>query len=155
MDISHSCRRSYILLLVLSYSSVFVLASNMNISNDARSSDANSTFKSQTTSTDYGTDMGKEYIMCTESNMEQPWVLSCKKPKEVIKKINFADYGSPSGKCEHYRRGNCGPKTTMEVAKKNCLGKNLCVFVVSDEMFGTSHCNKEAKFFIQVTCTKA
>lgn len=118
MDISHSRRRGYILLLVLSYSSVFGLASNTNISNDARSRDTNSTFKSETTSTSYGTDMGKEYIMCTESNMELPWVLSCEKPKEVIKRINFADYGNPSGECEHYKRGNCGAKTTMQVVKK-------------------------------------
>ncbi|CAN7135537.1 unnamed protein product [Brassica rapa subsp. narinosa] len=136
MDTTHSCRRGYILLLVLSYSSVFGLASNMSISNDTSGNKTDSFFESQSTSTEWGTDMGDKYIMCTESNMEIPWMISCKKSKEVFTRINFADYGNPSGKCEHYRHGNCGAKTTMEVAKKNCLGKHQCVFKVSDEMFG-------------------
>ncbi|CAF2268129.1 unnamed protein product [Brassica napus] len=138
MDTTHSCRRGYILLLVLSYSSVFGLASNMSISNDTSGNKTDSFFESQSTSTEWGTDMGDKYIMCTESNMEIPWMISCKKSKEVFTRINFADYGNPSGKCEHYRHGNCGAKTTMEVAKKNCLGKHQCVFKVSDEMFGKS-----------------
>ncbi|KAF8117296.1 hypothetical protein N665_0011s0020 [Sinapis alba] len=150
MDTSHSRRGSYILLLVLSYSSVFGLASN-----DASGNKNDSTFKSESTSTGWGRDMGKQYIMCTESNMEMPWTTSCNKSKDVVTRINFADYGNPSGKCEHYRHGKCGSKYTMEVAKKNCLGKHMCVFVVSDEMFGTSHCTKDIKFFIQYTCTKA
>ncbi|KAL0772937.1 hypothetical protein Bca101_038088 [Brassica carinata] len=118
MDTTHSCRRGYILLLVLSYSSVFGLASNMSISNDTSGNKTDSFFESQRTSTEWGTDMGNKYIMCTESNMEIPWMISCNKSKDVFTRINFADYGNPSGKCEHYRHGNCGSKTTMEVAKK-------------------------------------
>ena len=118
MDTTHSCRRGYILLLVLSYSSVFGLASNMSISNDTSGNKTDSFFESQRTSTEWGTDMGNKYIMCTESNMDIPWMISCNKSKEVFTRINFADYGNPSGKCEHYRHGNCGAKTTMEVAKK-------------------------------------
>ncbi|WZY88041.1 hypothetical protein YC2023_044776 [Brassica napus] len=119
MDASHSRRRGYISLLVISYSYVFGLASNLNISNDARGSKIEIT-NSRSSSTDYGTDMGKQYIMCTESNLQDPWVLSCKESKDVVTRINFADYGNPSGKCEHYRHGNCGAKATMHVVKE-CL----------------------------------
>lgn len=119
MDTSHSRRQGYIFLLVLSYSSVLGLASNMNISsNDARGNKTDSFFEDQYTYTHYGTDMGKEYIVCAESTMEYPWVLGCNKSKEVFTKINFADYGDPSGKCEHYRHGNCGAETAFKVAKK-------------------------------------
>ncbi|CAN7015174.1 unnamed protein product [Brassica oleracea var. botrytis] len=154
MDASHSRRRAYISLLVISYSYVFGLASNLNISNDARGSKIEIT-NSRSSSTDYGTDMGKQYIMCTESNLQDPWVLSCKTSKDVVTRINFADYGNPSGKCEHYRHGNCGAKATMDVVKKNCLGKHNCVIIDNDEMFGASHCNKDIKFTVQYTCTKA
>ncbi|KAL0772934.1 hypothetical protein Bca101_038085 [Brassica carinata] len=153
MDASHSRRRAYISLLVISYSYVFGLASNLNISNDARGSKIEIT-NSRSSSTDYGTDMGKQYIMCTESNLQDPWVLSCKTSKDVVTRINFADYGNPSGKCEHYRHGNCGAKATMDVVKKNCLGKHKCVIIDNDEMFGASHCNKDIKFIVQYTCTK-
>lgn len=114
MNTLHSHRLGYILLLVIFHSSVFGLVSNKNIS-----SDADSTFKSQTAYTHYGKDMGKEYIMCTEANIELPWKLSCtRESKDVVTKINFADYGNPSGKCEHYKHGNCGASTTMKVVKK-------------------------------------
>ncbi|CAH8320516.1 unnamed protein product [Eruca vesicaria subsp. sativa] len=174
MDILHSRRRGYILLLVLSYFSVFGFASSMNISNDARGSKADDDdmpFIPEAGSTDYGTDTGKEYIVCSESNITAPWDIGCQKTskdndvktskdkdaktsKDIITKINFADYGNPSGKCEHYRHGKCGSPYTMKVVRKNCLGRHKCVFVVTDEMFGRAYCPKDVKFFLQITCTR-
>ncbi|CAH8320504.1 unnamed protein product [Eruca vesicaria subsp. sativa] len=157
MDTSHFRRRCFILLIVLFYSSVFNLASNMDISDDARGRKINSTPKRFLGSTvDNGTDTGDGYILCAEADLELPMLdFNCyQTPKGVIKKINFVDYGNPSGKCEHYRHGNCGAKTAMNVVKKNCLGKGRCLLLVSDEMFGPSHCSKDIKLFVQVTCTK-
>ena len=117
MDASHSRRRGYISLLVISYSYVFGLASNLNISNDARGSKIEIT-NSRSSSTDYGTDMGKQYIMCTESNLQDPWVLSCKTSKDVVTRINFADYGNPISGCKDNRHGNCSAPAALRVVKK-------------------------------------
>ncbi|KAL0898166.1 hypothetical protein Bca101_082127 [Brassica carinata] len=101
-------------------------------------------------------DMGNEYIRCAEADLEIPEMdISCDKTsKDVVRNINFADYGNPSGKCEHYKHGNCRASDTLRIVKKNCLGKHKCVLLVSDEMFGTSHCNKDIQLIVQFTCTK-
>ncbi|CAN7057652.1 hypothetical protein BRARA_D00554 [Brassica rapa] len=157
MDTSHCHYRGYIVLVFLFYSFVFGLASNIDISDDAKGSKTNSTPRRFLSNSIYhGKDMGKEYIRCAESDLEIPQMdISCEKTsKDVVRNINFADYGNPSGKCEHYRHGNCGASNTLRIVKKNCLGKHKCVLLVSDEMFGTSHCNKDIQLFVQVTCTK-
>ncbi|KAL0725873.1 hypothetical protein Bca4012_040472 [Brassica carinata] len=157
MDTSHCRCRGYILLVFLFCSFVFGLASNIDISDDARGSKTSTTpNRFLSNSNQNSTDMGKEYIECAEADLEFPHMyISCDKTsKDVVRNINFADYGNPSGKCEHYRHGNCGASNTLRIVKKNCLGKHRCVLLVSDEMFGTSRCNKDFKLFVQVTCAK-
>ncbi|XP_010507417.1 PREDICTED: beta-galactosidase 15-like [Camelina sativa] len=73
----------------------------------------------------------------------------------IITKINFADYGNPTGTCEHFRDGNCGAPATLRLVKKNCLGKKpKCVFLVTDEVFGPSHCKGPPTLAVDATCTK-
>ncbi|KAF8117294.1 hypothetical protein N665_0011s0018 [Sinapis alba] len=157
MDTLHCRCKGYILPVFLFYSFVFGLASNIDTSDDARSNKTNSAPKRSLRNSNYdGKDMGKIYIRCAESDLKLPSMrISCDETsKDVVRNINFADYGSPSGKCEHYRHGNCGAKDTLRIVKKNCLGKHTCVLLVSDEMFGASHCTKDIQLFVQVTCTK-
>ena len=121
MDTSHCHYRGYIVLVFLFYSFVFGLASNIDISDDAKGSKTNSTPRRFLSNSIYhGKDMGKEYIRCAESDLEIPQMdISCEKTsKDVVRNINFADYGNPSGKCEHYRHGNCGASNTLRIVKK-------------------------------------
>ncbi|CAH8320503.1 unnamed protein product [Eruca vesicaria subsp. sativa] len=83
--------------------------------------------------------------------------LSChESPKSIIKKINFADYGNPSDceKNKKSRHGNCGAAATLRVVEQNCLGKHNCALIISDEMFGPSHCKRDFRLTVEYTCTK-
>ncbi|CAH2064257.1 unnamed protein product [Thlaspi arvense] len=81
--------------------------------------------------------------------------ISCDKPKYVITKITFAEYGNPTGTCGDFRHGNCSAPATLRLVKKNCLGKPKCVLLVTDEMFGPSHCKGAPMLAVQATCTIA
>ncbi|CAH2064258.1 unnamed protein product [Thlaspi arvense] len=72
----------------------------------------------------------------------------------VITKIDFADYGNPTGKCQEFRHCNCGAPATLRLVKKNCLGKNTCALFATDKMFGPSHCKGVPKLAVEATCTK-
>ncbi|KAF3557488.1 hypothetical protein F2Q69_00014819 [Brassica cretica] len=146
MDTSHCHYQGYILLLVLLYSSMFDVASNIHISSDARGSKTDSN--------------PKQYVNCGNYEVERRrMTVSCSKSAEyIITKINFADYGNPTGCSEEHkvsRHGNCGAPDTLRIVKKNCLGKHKCELYVSDEMFGPSHCKKDIKLIVVFTCTKA
>lgn len=110
MDTSHCHYRSSILLLILSYLSMFDLASNMDISSDARGNKTDSN--------------PREYTDCGRYGVERMdhMTVSCSQfPGYIITKINFADYGNPTG-CEEnekvFRHGNCGAPATLRIVKK-------------------------------------
>ncbi|KAF8104309.1 hypothetical protein N665_0175s0035 [Sinapis alba] len=157
MDTSYCRYRDYyILLLVLFYSSMFDLASNMDISSDARGIKSDSNLKRFLSNSSHK--HGKDYLRCQteEADMDQMSVACDGSLKDIITKINFADYGNPTG-CEDNkdsRHGNCGARDTLRLVKKNCLGKHSCELLISDEMFGPSHCKKDIKLTIEFTCTK-
>ncbi|EOA25947.1 hypothetical protein CARUB_v10019336mg [Capsella rubella] len=161
MDTSHSCRcyHGFVLLLVLIYSSVFGFSSKIdargikiNVDQKRFLSDSNHHPRSEFMGS---LQNGKEHLACTNHKSVQGPVtrLYCR-DGYVITKINFADYGNPTGTCENFRRGNCGAPATLRIVKKNCLGKPKCVFLVTDEMFGPSHCKGPPTLAIDATCTK-
>ncbi|CAH8320519.1 unnamed protein product [Eruca vesicaria subsp. sativa] len=162
MDTSH-CRYGgyYILLLVLFYSSMFDLALNLDISSDARDAKTDSNLKRFLSNSSHQHGKQAEYKYCRSEPVKRRdrMSFSCdKSPKDIITKINFADYGNPTGNCEDnkdIRHGNCGASATMRVVKKNCLGKQTCLLFISDEMFGPSHCKNDIRLTVEFTCTKA
>ncbi|XP_018460291.2 beta-galactosidase 14-like [Raphanus sativus] len=157
MDTSYFCYRDYyILLLVLFYSSMLDLASSTYIFSDARGIKTDSNLKRFLSNSNH--QHGKENKQCIslEADMEMMRV-SCDESKDIITKINFADYGNPTD-CEDNkdsRHGKCGAPATLRLVKKNCLGKHMCYIRISDEMFGPSHCKKDIKLTVEYTCTKA
>ncbi|KAF8117297.1 hypothetical protein N665_0011s0021 [Sinapis alba] len=153
MDTSHCRHRGLIFLLVLFCSFLFGLASNMNISDDARGNRTDSNRKHILSSSNQH---GKEYITCSKGGLEVPHTyVKCHNPKDLIAKINFVDYGNPTGECGKFRHGKCGtPPATMRLTKKNCLEKNKCMLMVSNEMFGTTQCKADIQLFVQITCRK-
>lgn len=117
MDTSHCHYQGYILLLVLLYSSMFDVASNIDISSDARGSKTDSN--------------PKQYVNCGNYEVKRrQMTVSCSKSAEyIITKINFADYGNPTGCSEDHkvsRHGNCGAPDTLRIVKKvRKINKNI------------------------------
>lgn len=58
--------------------------------------------------------------ICRHQNRSKAPVMmfDCKEKGYVFTKINFADYGHPSGDCGNFRRGNCGAPDTLRLVKK-------------------------------------
>ncbi|CAN6909577.1 unnamed protein product [Brassica oleracea] len=149
------CRyRGYILLLVLFYSLVFDLASKIDISDDVRGNQTDSNWKRFLSNSNQH---GKEYTSCISVGAEIPklYLFCDESPKDIITKINFADYGNTISGCKDNRHGNCSAPAALRVVKKNCLGKLKCELKNSDEMFGPSHCKKDIKLTVEYTCTKS
>lgn len=117
MDTSHCRHPGLILLQLLFHSFLFGLALNMNISDDARGNKTNSNRKHILSSS---SQHGKEYITCSMGGLEVPSTfVECNNPKDIITKINFVDYGNPTGQCGKFRHGKCGtPPDTMRLTKK-------------------------------------
>ncbi|CAH8268448.1 unnamed protein product [Arabidopsis lyrata] len=155
MDTLH-CRHNhgFILILLLFHSSLFSLASKIDVSDDARGIRIDGDQKRFLTNSPQH---GKEHVACTneEPDLGPLTLISCNEPGYVITKINFADYGNPSGTCGHFRHGNCGARATMRIVKKNCLKKEECYLLVTDEMFGPSHCKGAPRLAVETTCTLA
>jgi hypothetical protein len=75
----------------------------------------------------------------------------------VIKSIDFASYGNPSGDCGYYQKGSdCHSPQSLAVIESACLGKASCTLAISDELFG-SVCEGDnaQKMVVQATCTEA
>ncbi|EOA25572.1 hypothetical protein CARUB_v10018916mg [Capsella rubella] len=159
MNTLRACRHHQhvlIMLLVLLHSSLFCLASKMDVSYnyDERNIMIDGDQKRfLTTSSRHG----KEHVACTNQEPDPGPLtrISCNGPGYVMTKINFAEYGNPTGTCGHFRHGNCRSQATMRIVKKNCLGKERCHLFVTDEMFGPSHCEGAPMLAVETTCTKA
>ncbi|VVB05544.1 unnamed protein product [Arabis nemorensis] len=152
MGTSH-CRHRHgiILLLALFHSYVFGFDSKIDVSDDAKGIKIDR--KRFISSSNNSNQSSKEYTECTNQEPDPgPMTrISCDKPRYVITKIDFADYGNPSGTCGQFRHGNCGAPATLRLVKKNCLGKEKCALLVTDEMFGPSYCKGTPMLAVQTT----
>ncbi|VYS60238.1 unnamed protein product [Arabidopsis thaliana] len=164
MKTSHTFRRrnGFVLLLVLIHFSVFGFSSNIDVSYRARGIKINGDQKRVLSNSNHprsdfrkSLQHGKEHSACTNhKSVRGPITRIFCQDGYVITNVNFADYGNPTGTCEHFRHGNCGAPATLRLVKKNCLGKPKCVFLVTDEMFGPSHCKGPPTLAVDATCTK-
>lgn len=97
---------------------MFGLASNMD-SSDARASKTDTNPKHFLFNSSH--QHGKEYMDCGSEGVERDeMTLVCyKSPKYIITKVNFADYGNPTG-CEDNKaskHGNCSALATLRLVK--------------------------------------
>ncbi|ESQ45183.1 hypothetical protein EUTSA_v10010944mg [Eutrema salsugineum] len=156
MNTSHCHHGFIILLLVLFHSSLFAFASKIDVYHDARRIQIEGDRKHIPSHSNRNPrQQGKEYSACTNhKSVQGPITRIFCNGGYVITKINFADYGNPTGTCEHFRHGNCGALATLRLVEKNCLGKTMCILFVTDEMFGPSHCKGALTLAVEATCTK-
>ncbi|KAI8533177.1 hypothetical protein RHMOL_Rhmol11G0276800 [Rhododendron molle] len=60
--------------------------------------------------------------------------LTCPDDK-VIKSVDFASFGDPSGSCGNFAEGKCTSPNSERVVAKYCLGKNSCSIPLEREIF--------------------
>ncbi|KAE9447372.1 hypothetical protein C3L33_20719, partial [Rhododendron williamsianum] len=60
--------------------------------------------------------------------------LTCPDDK-VIKSVDFASFGDPSGSCGNFVEGKCTSPNSEKVVAKYCLGKNSCSIPLEREIF--------------------
>nr|DAD24674.1 TPA_asm: hypothetical protein HUJ06_026138 [Nelumbo nucifera] len=56
-------------------------------------------------------------------------------PKTVITGVKFASFGTPTGTCGSYSKGDCHDPNSSSVVEKICLNKNGCTIALSEENF--------------------
>ena len=83
------------------------------------------------------------------------WTLSLSCPESsVIKSIDFASWGTPTGSCGNFKIGKCHAANSMNVSKELCLNKNNCTIRVDIDTFNGDPCvNTVKQFDIQVQCS--
>ncbi|ESQ45185.1 hypothetical protein EUTSA_v10011137mg [Eutrema salsugineum] len=150
------CRRlhGFVWLLVLFLSSVFSLASMMDVSLQGH---RKRILSGSNTHSPHSNTGPNEYTVCGDATEVDgrlmPPNFDCDEG-DVISDIKFAFYGQPTGDCGTFKRGKCGPHNALNIVKKKCLGKGKCELLASDKIFGPSHCKGTIRFVIEFTCKK-
>ena len=54
----------------------------------------------------------------------------------IISNIHFASYGNPEGVCGNYTVGSCHATQSMNIVMNECLNKNKCSIIPSNDVFG-------------------
>lgn len=71
----------------------------------------------------------------------------------VIKKIKFATYGTPYGKCgEPITLSGCHAKNSKNVVEKTCLNRQSCEVRASNSLFGDPCVGKRKRLIIGYSC---
>ncbi|KAE9604191.1 putative beta-galactosidase [Lupinus albus] len=72
----------------------------------------------------------------------------------VISAVKFASFGTPSGTCGSYLKGDCHDPNSSIVVEKTCLNKNECVIGLNQENFKTNYCSGlSRKLAVEAICS--
>ncbi|XP_059459561.1 beta-galactosidase 5-like [Corylus avellana] len=75
---------------------------------------------------------------------------------QSISTIKFASFGTPSGTCGSFQKGTCHAPNSLEVAEKNCIGRESCLVTISNTNFGMDPCpNMLKRLSVEATCSSA
>ncbi|QCE15155.1 beta-galactosidase [Vigna unguiculata] len=71
-----------------------------------------------------------------------------------ISAVKFASFGTPSGSCGSYLKGDCHDPNSSTVVEKACLNKNDCVIKLTEENFKTNLClGLTRKLAVEAVCS--
>ncbi|KOM41238.1 hypothetical protein LR48_Vigan04g143600 [Vigna angularis] len=71
-----------------------------------------------------------------------------------ISAVKFASFGTPSGACGSFLKGDCHDPISSTVVEKACLNKNDCVITLSEENFKTNLCpGLPRKLAVEAVCS--
>jgi len=72
-------------------------------------------------------------------------------PGTVVKSIDFASFGTPTGTCGNYQVSSCNAAATTQVSDL-CMGESSCYLPVSYEVYGDPCPGVTKTLAVQVTC---
>jgi hypothetical protein len=67
--------------------------------------------------------------------------------------IDFASYGTPTGRCGSFQVGHCHATNSKDIVEKYCLGRNNCTIPVTTPVFGDPCYGTVKHLSVQATCT--
>jgi glucose/arabinose dehydrogenase len=71
----------------------------------------------------------------------------------VVRSIDFASYGAPTGTCGAYVRSSCHAANSLSVVQSACLGRASCSVPVNNTTFGGDPCpSRWKRLTVQATC---
>ncbi|KAJ4726013.1 Beta-galactosidase [Melia azedarach] len=79
--------------------------------------------------------------------------LECPFPNQVISKIKFVSYGTPSGTCGSFSRGRCSSSRALSIVEKACIGSKSCSIGVSTNTFGDPCKGVMKSLAVEASCT--
>jgi len=71
----------------------------------------------------------------------------------LVRTLNFASYGTPTGSCGSFSKGSCDSSSSMSVVADACLNKASCSVSAQYTVFGGDPCfGTPKRLYIQATC---
>lgn len=96
----------------------------------------------------------EEHEPMTQCSQVDEWgaaTLACE-AGEVIREVEFASYGMPTGTCGDYERGTCHAAASLDRVDAECKGRNACVVIADTGTFGDPCPGMKKKLAAQVRC---
>jgi hypothetical protein len=90
-------------------------------------------------------------VQCATATEWNAALLACE-AGEVISEVEFASYGTPSGMCGAFVRGECAADFKVEEIFEECFNHNACVIVADANHFGDPCPGKDKRLAAQVRC---
>ncbi|CAK9153429.1 unnamed protein product [Ilex paraguariensis] len=71
-----------------------------------------------------------------------------------ISAVKFASFGTPTGMCGSYAKGDCHNPNSVSLVEKVCLNKNECAIELTEENFNLGLCpSATKKLAVEVVCS--
>ena len=70
----------------------------------------------------------------------------------VMRTINFASYGTPTGSCGAFSNGWCDSSNSIDVVRYACISKASCSVSAKNSVFGDPCGGTPKSLYIQATC---
>lgn len=71
-----------------------------------------------------------------------------------ISTIKFASFGTPTGTCGSYSKGDCHDPNSTSAVEKVCLNKNECAIEITEDNFSTGLCSVATKkLAVEAVCS--
>jgi hypothetical protein len=80
--------------------------------------------------------------------------LSCP-ADQVIRSIDFASYGTPSGECGAFAASSCSARSSGQILTSTCLGQAACSVAATNDTFGDPCPSADKRLSVQVSCASA
>jgi hypothetical protein len=71
----------------------------------------------------------------------------------VIRSVDFASYGTPTGACAGFATSACDAATSLGVVQTACLGGSTCTVTADNATFGDPCSGTRKHLYIEATCS--